>query len=235
MANRHEFCFITVVERNSLRLFSTYNGMNSVPLSRIVRGGIDMKRREFLELAGGVCLAAVGGRFSARRKSIDPRPARAGADGPRTAPQPQPEPFSVICRHGIVCYQPAAGQHGGRRHPQGGRQCRRRGHRHQRHAQPDRADDCGPGGDLFAIVWSEKEQKLSALNASGRSPYDWTIEKAQALGLEGDSVVGPPVVERARLRQRLGLAAEETRQAEPGQDLGADDCRRPRRVSACRR
>lgn len=29
---------------------------------------------------------------------------------------------------------------------------------------------CGIGGDLFAIVWSAKEQKLFGLNASGRSP-----------------------------------------------------------------
>ena len=43
---------------------------------------------------------------------------------------------------------------------------------------------CGLGGDLFAIIWNEKEQKLSALNASGRSPYDWTLEKAQTLGLK---------------------------------------------------
>ena len=35
---------------------------------------------------------------------------------------------------------------------------------------------CGPGGDLFAIVWNEKERRLFGLNASGRSPYDWTLE-----------------------------------------------------------
>ena len=29
---------------------------------------------------------------------------------------------------------------------------------------------CGIGGDLFAIVWSEKDRKLFGLNASGRSP-----------------------------------------------------------------
>src|SRR5437660_1745514 len=30
---------------------------------------------------------------------------------------------------------------------------------------------CGVGGDLFAIVWDAKSQKLYGLNASGRSPY----------------------------------------------------------------
>ncbi|HUT90366.1 MAG TPA: gamma-glutamyltransferase [Thermoguttaceae bacterium] len=43
---------------------------------------------------------------------------------------------------------------------------------------------CGPGGDLFAIVWSEKDQKLLGLNASGRSPYDWSLEDARALGMK---------------------------------------------------
>jgi len=34
----------------------------------------------------------------------------------------------------------------------------------------------GIGGDLFAIVWDVKTQKLYGLNASGRSPYDLTRE-----------------------------------------------------------
>ncbi|MEK7995513.1 MAG: gamma-glutamyltransferase, partial [Planctomycetota bacterium] len=43
---------------------------------------------------------------------------------------------------------------------------------------------CGPGGDLFAIVWDAKKRKLHGLNASGRSPYDWSLEKALELGLK---------------------------------------------------
>src|ERR1700757_3104803 len=30
---------------------------------------------------------------------------------------------------------------------------------------------CGVGGDLYAIVWEAKTQKVYGLNASGRSPY----------------------------------------------------------------
>ncbi len=43
---------------------------------------------------------------------------------------------------------------------------------------------CGIGGDLFAILWVEKDQKLYGLNASGRSPAAWTLEKAQERNLE---------------------------------------------------
>jgi gamma-glutamyltranspeptidase/glutathione hydrolase len=70
---------------------------------------------------------------------------------------------------------------------------------------------CGPGGDLFAVVWNAKEQRLLGLNASGRSPYDWSIDKAQALGLKEIPIYGPLswsvpgcVSGWAALQQRLG-------------------------------
>ena len=34
----------------------------------------------------------------------------------------------------------------------------------------------GIGGDLFAIIWIEKDKKLYGLNASGRSPKNLTID-----------------------------------------------------------
>jgi gamma-glutamyltranspeptidase/glutathione hydrolase len=43
---------------------------------------------------------------------------------------------------------------------------------------------CGIGGDLFAIVWDAKTQKLHGLNASGRSPYKATREFFAAKGLD---------------------------------------------------
>lgn len=50
---------------------------------------------------------------------------------------------------------------------------------------------CGIGGDLFAMVWREKEKKLYGLNASGRSPYNWSMNEAQKLGLQAVPHFGP--------------------------------------------
>ncbi|MCX5752172.1 MAG: gamma-glutamyltransferase [Candidatus Krumholzibacteria bacterium] len=41
---------------------------------------------------------------------------------------------------------------------------------------------CGVGGDLFAIVWDAKSQKLYGLNASGRSPALLTIDEVKKRG-----------------------------------------------------
>ena len=65
---------------------------------------------------------------------------------------------------------------------------------------------CGIGGDLFAIVWSEKDRKLYGLNASGRAPAAWTLEKAQRTRPPAHPAPEPAVLERARLRQRLAGA-----------------------------
>ena len=46
----------------------------------------------------------------------------------------------------------------------------------------------GMGGDLFAIVWIEKEKKLYGLNASGRSPKSLTLEKLKEELGDRDSI-----------------------------------------------
>ncbi len=49
----------------------------------------------------------------------------------------------------------------------------------------------GIGGDLFAIVWDPKEQKLYGLNASGRSPRALTLEYFTSRGMTHIPPLGP--------------------------------------------
>jgi gamma-glutamyltranspeptidase / glutathione hydrolase len=50
---------------------------------------------------------------------------------------------------------------------------------------------CGPGGDLFAQVWSGTERRLFGLNASGRAGSAMTLEAYQAQGLNAVPTRGP--------------------------------------------
>ena len=49
----------------------------------------------------------------------------------------------------------------------------------------------GMGGDLFAIIWDAKTQKLHGLNASGRSPYNLTLEYFKSNGYQKIPAYGP--------------------------------------------
>ena len=50
---------------------------------------------------------------------------------------------------------------------------------------------CGVGGDLFAIIWDGKTEKLHGLNASGRSPKSLTIDHFAENGMEKIPSHGP--------------------------------------------
>ncbi|MDB4582572.1 gamma-glutamyltransferase [Draconibacterium sp.] len=49
----------------------------------------------------------------------------------------------------------------------------------------------GMGGDLFAIVWDAKTEKLYGLNASGRSPYDLKLDYFKEKGYKNIPAYGP--------------------------------------------
>ncbi|MFZ1561519.1 MAG: gamma-glutamyltransferase, partial [Saprospiraceae bacterium] len=49
----------------------------------------------------------------------------------------------------------------------------------------------GIGGDLFAIIWDAKTQKLHGLNASGRSPKSLTKEELFMQGIKRFPPTGP--------------------------------------------
>ena len=51
--------------------------------------------------------------------------------------------------------------------------------------------NCGVGGDLFAIVWDAKTQKLHGLNASGRSPQSISADYFQERNLDYIPYSGP--------------------------------------------
>jgi len=49
---------------------------------------------------------------------------------------------------------------------------------------------CGPGGDLFAIVWDPETKRLHGLNASGRSPASLELAEFERRGLKRIPALG---------------------------------------------
>jgi len=144
-----------------------------------------MKRRSFLKLMGSVCTSAVLGRNLPFAQAYSTNSADDGVFIDRKVLQSRNQNRStVVCQNGIVCSsQPLASIAGIDILKAGGNAidaaiCA--------NAMLSVVEPmmCGPGGDLFAIVWNVKEQKLFGLNASGRSPYDWSLDKALARGLK---------------------------------------------------
>src|SRR5918912_551777 len=53
---------------------------------------------------------------------------------------------------------------------------------------------CGPGGDLFAKVWSGRDQRLYGLNASGRAGTGMTLDAYAAQGHSAMPNRGPMTI-----------------------------------------
>jgi len=151
-----------------------------------------MKRRSFLKYTGSACTSAfLGSNVSlAANNAADTKDSSALIDRDLLQYRNQNR-STVVCQNGIVCSsQPLASMAGVDILKAGGNAvdaavCA--------NAMLSLVEPmmCGPGGDLFAIVWNEKEKRLFGLNASGRSPYGWSINKAQELGIKEIPVLGP--------------------------------------------
>ena len=135
-----------------------------------------MKRRQFLKTAGLTSLSLTGMWKSA------------GTDvGPRLRldllEHRNRNRSTVVCQRGLVCAsQPLAAQVGIDLLQAGGN-CVDAAIGTNAMLGLTEAASNGIGGDLFAIVWIEKDQKLYGLNASGRSPWNWDLKAAEKLGL----------------------------------------------------
>lgn len=165
-----------------------------------------MKRRSFLKLTGGACASAIVGCSSelSRRSSaglgrgVGVSLAGGGGvggeslsiDGEMLRSRNQNR-STVICQNGIVCTsQPLASMAGLDTLKAGGNAIDAAVCANAMLSVVEPMS-CGPGGDLFAIVWIEKDKKLYGLNASGRAPYDWSLKDAAALGLKEIPISGP--------------------------------------------
>jgi gamma-glutamyltranspeptidase/glutathione hydrolase len=152
-----------------------------------------MKRRAFLQMTGAVSMGAWLGSAGAVARAGDTE----GGDmdhaplNRELLPGRNQNRSTVVSRHGMVCTsQPLASMAGIDILKSGGNAIDAAIAANAALAVVE-PFNCGPGGDLFAIVWIEKDRKLYGLNASGRSPHEWTLDAAKAMGLDDIPSMGP--------------------------------------------
>ncbi len=151
-----------------------------------------MQRRSFLRLVGGaVGSAALAWNTSpARGRTGRSAENRASIDGEMLRSRNRNR-STVVCQNGIVCTSQSLASAAGLDILKAGGNAIDAAVCANAMLGVVEPMSCGPGGDLFAIVWLEKDRKLYGLNASGRSPYDWSIEQARKLGLKEIPISGP--------------------------------------------
>ncbi len=144
-----------------------------------------MKRRSFLKYTGSACTSAfLGANIALAGNNVSGTKNNNAYIDRNLLRYRNQNRSTVVCQNGIVCSsQPLASMAGVDILKAGGNAidaaiCA--------NAMLSLVEPmmCGPGGDLFAIIWNEKQKKLIGLNASGRSPYDWNISKANQMGLK---------------------------------------------------
>ncbi len=139
-------------------------------------------------LISGIAIMTTDEGFSA--EAMRP-PQRIGAGYDRPAAVPHQSRSAVVAGHGIVATsQPLAAEVGLDILKSGGNAadaaiatCAMMGL-----VEPM---SCGMGGDLFAIYWDAKTEKLYGLNASGRSPYSLNIDVFRERGIDAIPSSGP--------------------------------------------
>ena len=166
-----------------------------------------MRRRNFLKMAGGAAWPPSSRPLSLRAQepsnAVRPEPPLLSAELLRNRNQNR---STVACRHGMVCSsQPLASMAGVDILKAGGNAVDAA---IATNAMLSLTEPmmCGPGGDLFAIVWSEKDRNSRPQRQRPRA-LRLDARKGQIAGAQIASQPGPAVVERAGLRQRLGYAA----------------------------
>ena len=151
-----------------------------------------MERRSFLKLTGSVCTSTLLGGNLSFGKGRDASAGRGSVRIDDSMEQNRNQNRStVVCQSGIVCSSQPLASFAGVDILKGGGNAIDAAICANAMLSVVEPMMCGPGGDLFAIVWNEKERRLFGLNASGRSPYDWTIQQAQALGLKEIAAYSP--------------------------------------------
>lgn len=157
-----------------------------------------MKRRTFIEMLGAASASALwAGRAEAVIASdiqgVETERKESGAMriDSRQVQNRNENRSTVVCRNGVVCTsQPLASIAGIDILKAGGNAVDAAVGANAMLSLVEPMN-CGPGGDLFAIMWIEKDRRLYGLNASGRSPYEWSLNAAFDLGLESLPAYSP--------------------------------------------